>query len=42
MHRDLHCLAERVARIKGALGRSCRPTNGTPAPSTTPPETTAE
>ena len=37
--RDLHALAERVARIEGALTGPWRPTNGSPAPaSKTPPD----
>ena len=43
LRRDLHHLAERVARIEGALTGSWRPTNGSPAPaSKTPPEAAAE
>ena len=40
---DLHALAERVARIEGALSGPWRPpTNGTPAPAPgTPPDATA-
>ena len=39
----LHALAERVARIEGALTGPWRPTNGSPAPSSkTPPEAAAE
>ena len=37
----LHALAERVARIEGALTGPWRPTNGWPA-SKTPPETASE
>ena len=38
VRRDLHALAERVARIEGALTGPWRPTNGAPAPaSRTPP-----
>lgn len=37
VRRDLHALAERVARIEGALTGPWRPANGTPAPAT-PPE----
>jgi len=41
--RYLHALAERVARIEGALTGPWRPANGAPAPaSKTPPEATAE
>ena len=37
---DLHALAERVARMEGALAVPWRPANGTPAPApVTPPET---
>ena len=37
---DLHALAERVARMEGALAVPWRPANGTPAPApATPPET---
>ena len=39
VRRDLHALAERVARIEGAMTGPWRPANGTPAP--TPPEATA-
>ncbi len=43
VRRDLHALAERVARIEGALTGPWRPTNGSPAAaSKTPPEATAE
>ena len=43
LRRDLHAIAERVARIEGALTGPWRPTNGAPAPaSKTPPEATAE
>ena len=43
LRRDLHAIAERVARIEGALTGPWRPTNGSPAPpSKTPPEATAE
>ena len=43
VRRDLHALAERVARIEGALTGPWRPTNGSPAAaSTSPPEATAE
>ena len=43
VRRDLHALAERVARIEGALTGPWRPTNGTPAPaSKAPPEAAAE
>ena len=31
LRRDLHALAERVARIEGALTSPWRPTNGSPA-----------
>lgn len=39
LRRDLHALAERVARIEGALAGPWRPANGTPnpTPSTQPP-----
>ena len=42
--RDLHALAERVARIEGALTGPWRPTNGSPVPVSKgpPPEVTAE
>jgi len=41
--RDLHALAERVARIEGALTGPWRPANGSPAPaSKTPPEGVAK
>lgn len=39
IRRDLHALAERVARIEGAMGAmagSWRPANGAPAPPTAP------
>ena len=40
VRRDLHALAERVARIEGVLTGPWRPTNGSPAAaSNTPPET---
>ena len=43
VRRDLHALAERVARIEGALTGPWRPTNGSPAPaSKTPPEAASE
>ena len=43
LRRDLHALAERVARIEGALTGPWRPTNGTPVPtSKTPPEAASE
>jgi len=43
LRRDLQALAERVARIEGALTGPWRPTNGSPMPaSKTPPEATAE
>ena len=44
VHRDLHALAERVARVEGALTGPWRPTNGSPAaaPKGGPPEVTAE
>ena len=45
MRRDLHSLAERVARIEGALTGPWRPTNGSPAaaaPKGSPPAATAE
>ena len=43
LRRDLHALAERVARIEGALTGPWRPANGSPAPATkTPPEAPAE
>ena len=45
LRRDLHALAERVARIESALTGPWRPTNGSPAaaaPKGSPPETTAE
>ena len=32
LRRDLHALAERVARIEGALTSPWRPANGTPSP----------
>ena len=46
VRRDLHALAERVARIEGALGALTgpwRPTNGSPAAASQdgPPEATA-
>ena len=31
VRRDLHALAERVARVEGALTGPWRPTNGSPA-----------
>ena len=34
---DVHALAERMARIEGAMSAPWRPANGAPAP-TTPPE----
>ena len=39
LRRDLHALAERVARIEGALAGPWRPANGVPSPtpSTQPP-----
>ena len=38
---DVHALAERVARIEGTMSGPWRPTNGSPAPSTsTAPEAT--
>ena len=41
--RDLHALAERVARIEGALTGPWRPTNGAPAvASKSPPDADAE
>ena len=44
VRRDVHALAERVARIEGALTGPWRPTNGSPAtaPKGGPPEATAE
>ncbi|MDD9997562.1 MAG: hypothetical protein OXQ89_07425 [Rhodospirillaceae bacterium] len=43
LRRDLHALAERVARIEGALTGPWRPANGSPAPaSKTPPEAAVE
>ena len=43
VRRALHALAERVARIEGALTGPWRPTDGSPAlASKTPPEATAE
>ena len=43
VRRDLHALAEGVARIEGALTGPWRPTNGSPAPaSKTPAEAAAE
>ena len=43
VRRVLRALAERVARIEGALTGPWRPTNGSPvAASTSPPEATAE
>ena len=40
LRRDLHALAERVARIEGALTGPWRPTNGAPAvASKSPPRT---
>ena len=40
VRRDLHALAERVARIEGAMSGPWRPpANGTPAPSTAPEAT---
>ena len=42
VRRDLHALAERVARIEGALTGPWRPTNGSPAASKGFPEATAE
>jgi hypothetical protein len=43
VRRDLHALAERVARIERALTGPWRPTNGSPsAASKDPPEATAE
>ena len=42
LRRDLHALAERVARIEGALAGPWRPANGTPTPTSgTPPPTAA-
>ena len=39
---DLHALAERVARIEGAMSGPWRPpANGAPAPASTPPEAPA-
>ena len=34
---DLHALAERVARIEGAMTGPWRPANGAPAPASSPP-----
>ena len=42
VRRDLHALAERVARIEGALTGPWRPTNGSPAAASEPPPTAAE
>ena len=43
VRRDLHALAERVARIEGALTGPWRPTNGSPAAASKgSPEATAE
>ena len=43
VRRDLHALAERVARVEGALTGPWRPTNGSPAAAPKgPPEATAE
>ena len=44
VRRDLHALAERVARIEGALTGPWRPTNGSPtaASQDAPPEAAAE
>ena len=43
VRRDLHAMAERVARIEGALTGPWRPTNGSPAAAPKgPPEATAE
>ena len=43
VRRDLHALAERVARIEGALTGPWRPTNGSPAEASKgSPEATAE
>lgn len=43
VRRDVHALAERVARIEGAMNPWRPPANGNPAPkvTTTPPEATA-
>ena len=43
VRRDLHAIAERVARIEGALTGPWRPTNGSPAAASKgSPEATAE
>ena len=42
VRRDLHALAERVARIEGALTGPWRPTNGSPAAASKPPPTATE
>ena len=42
VRRGLHALAERVARIEGALTGPWRPTNGSPAAASKPPPTAAE
>lgn len=36
IRRDLHALAERVARIEGALAGPWRPANGSPVPPAAP------
>ena len=42
VRRDLHALAERVARIEGALPGPWRPTSGSPAAASKPSPTAAE